>query len=173
MPNQKNQESIKKLEEKIKERPNLVVTGYQGLTTPELNELRAKLKPVGCEYSIVKNTLTRISLKNAGLEDFAKYFTGPTAVAFQKGDAASVAKAVVEFSKSNEKLKIIAGYLAGRILSEKEVKVLATLPSRQVLLTQIAISLNSPLQSLATVLNAPIQKLAMVLKSLEQKQAIA
>ncbi|MBI2119728.1 MAG: 50S ribosomal protein L10 [Elusimicrobia bacterium] len=173
MPNQKNQESVKKLEEKIKQNPNLVVTNYQGLTTPELNELRSKLKPVGCEYSIVKNTLTRISLKNAGLEDFTKYFTGPTAVAFQKGDAASLAKIVVEFSKSNEKLKIIAGFLAGKILSDKEIKVLATLPSREALLTKVAISLNAPLQNLATVLNAPLQKLAMVLKSLEQKQAKA
>src|SRR3989338_28448 len=173
MPNQKNQESVKKLEEKIKENPNLVVTNYQGLTTPELNELRSKLKPVGCEYNIVKNTLTRISLKNAGLEDFTKYFTGPTAVAFQKGDAASLAKIVFEFSKSNEKLKIIAGFLAGKILSDKEIKVLATLPSREVLITKVAISLNAPLQNLATVLNAPLQKLAMVLKSLEQKQAKA
>ncbi len=173
MPNKKNQEQVKQLEEKIKDFPNLVVTTYQGLATPELDDLRSKLKPLGCEYSIVKNTLTRISLEKAGLNEFAKYFTGPTAVAFHKGDAAGLAKVVVEFAKSNEKLKILAGFLSGKVLTDKEVKILATLPSREVLLTKIAVMLNSPMQKIATVLNAPIQKLALVLKSLEQQKAKA
>lgn len=171
MPNKKNQESVKKLEEKLKKFPNLLVTNYQGLTTPELNELRAKLKPLGCEYGIVKNTLTRIALKNIGLEEFAQYFSGPTAVAFQKGDPSALSKIVVEFAKSNEKLKILTGYLSGKVLSEKEIKILATLPSKEVLLAKLAGTLLAPLQQIATVLNAPIQKLALVLKSLEAQKA--
>lgn len=173
MPNQKNQESVKKLEEKIKDSPNLVVTNYQGLTTPELNDLRAKLKPLGCEYSIVKNTLTRLALKKSGIEEFTKYFTGPTAVAFHKGDPSALSKAVIEFAKSNEKLKILAGYVSGKVLTDKEIKTLATLPPREVLLTQIAVVLNQPIQRMAMVLNAPIQKLAVLLKSLEQQKAKA
>ena len=173
MPNKKNIEGVKALEEKLKGSPNFVVTNYQGLATPELNDLRAKLKPLNSEYGIVKNTLTRIALKNVGLEKFADYFTGPTAVAFQKGDPAALSKIIVEFSKSNEKLKIVAAYLGGRILTDKEVKILATLPSREVLITTIAILLNSPMQRIATVLNAPIQKLALVLKSLELEKAKA
>lgn len=173
MPNKKNIEGVKTLEEKLKGSANLMVTSYQGMTTPELSELRSKLKPLGCEYSVVKNTLTQIALKNIGLEEFSKYFTGPTALAFQKGDPINLSKAIVEFAKTNEKLKIIAGYLAGKILTEKEIKVLATLPSREVLLTQIAVCLNMPIQKIATVLNAPIQKLALVLKSLEQQRAKA
>ncbi len=173
MPNKQNIESVKALEEKIKNNPNLIVTVYQGISTPELNDLRAKLKPLNCEYSIVKNTLTRIALKNSGLEDFAKFFTGPTAVAFQTGDPAALSKAVVEYSKINEKLKILAGYLGGKVLTEKEVRILATLPSREVLLTQIAVMLKMPIQQIATVLNAPIQKLAGVLKALEQQKAKA
>ena len=173
MPNKKNIESVKTLEEKIKNNPNIVVTAYQGISTPELNDLRAKLKPINCEYTIVKNTLTRIALKNAGLEDFAKHFSGPTAVAFQKGDPISLSKIVVEYAKSNQKLKILAGVLGGKFLTEKEIKVLASLPSREVLLTMIAVMLNSPMQRIATVLNAPIQNLALVLKSLEQQKAKA
>ncbi len=171
MPSKENIEAIKKLEEKLKEHPNLVVTIYQGLKTPELNDLRSKLRPLGCEYSVVKNSLTQIALKNIGLESFAKYFSGPTAVAFQKGDPATISKTMVEFAKSNEKFKIVAAYLSGEILDEKQIKVLATLPSKQVLLTKIAIVLNQPIQQIATVLNAPIQKLAIVLKALEQKNA--
>ena len=173
MPNKKNVDAVKKLEEKLKETPNLIVTNYQGLTTPELNELRAKLKPLGCEYSIVKNTLTQISLKKIGLEEFSKYFTGPTAVAFQNGDPSGIAKVVVDFSKTNEKLKIIAGYLSGRVLNDKEIKTLAGLPSKEVLLATLAGMLNSPMQRIASVLNAPIQKFALVLKSLEQQKAKA
>src|SRR5258706_3931748 len=131
MPNKQNVESVKALEAKFKASPNLVVTTYQGLTTPELNSLREKLKPLNSEYNIVKNTLTAIALKNVGLEEFAKHFTGPTAVAFQKGDPISLSKIVVEFAKNNEKLKIVAGYLDGKILTDKEIRVLASLPSRE------------------------------------------
>ncbi len=171
MPNKKNIEGVKALEEKIKNNPNVVVTTYQGLTTPELNTLRSKLKPLNSEYNIVKNTLTSIALKNIGLEEFAKYFTGPTAVAFQKGDPVALSKIIVEFSKSSEKFKIVAGYLDGKILSDKEIKILATLPSREVLITKIAIMLNMPMQRVATVLNAPLQKLAGLIKAVEEKKA--
>lgn len=173
MPNKKNVEGVKALEAKLKGSPNLVLTTYQGLTTPELNDLRAKLKPFNSEYSIVKNTLTSLALKNIGLEEFSKFFTGPTAVAFQKGDPAALSKTIVEFAKTNEKLKIVAAYLDGKVLTEKEVKVLATLPSRDVLLAKIAIMLNTPIQRMASVLAAPIQKLASVLKSLELEKAKA
>ena len=173
MPNQKNIEAVQNLEERLKKFPNLLVTNYQGLTTPELNDLRAKLKPLGCEYKVVKNTLTQIALKKVGLEEFAKHFTGPTAVAFQKGDPSALAKIVVEYAKGNEKLKVLAAYLDGKLLNDKEIKILASLPSREVLITKIAIMLNSPMQRVATVLNAPIQKLAGVLKSLEQQKAKA
>ncbi|OGR82802.1 MAG: 50S ribosomal protein L10 [Elusimicrobia bacterium RIFCSPLOWO2_01_FULL_54_10] len=168
MPNKKNIESVKALEERLKASPNLVLTTYQGLSTPELNDLRAKLKPLNSEYSVVKNTITSIALKNIGLEEFAKHFTGPTALAFQKGDPAALSKAVVDFAKTNEKLKIVAAYLDGKFLSDKEVKILASLPSREVLITKVAIMLNMPIQMMARVLNAPLQKLAGVIKALEQ-----
>lgn len=171
MPNKKNIETVKHLEEKFKSTPNLVLTTYQGLSTPELNDLRAKLKPLNSEYSVVKNTVTSIALKNIGLEEFAKHFRGPTALAFQKGDPAALSKAVVEFAKTNDKLKIVAGYLDGKLLTEKQIKILATLPSREALLAMVATVLNAPIQKLAVVLNAPIQKLAGVLKALEQAKA--
>ena len=173
MPNKKNIESVKALEEKLKQRPNLVATSYQGLTTPELNDLRAKLKPLNSVYGVVKNTLTRIALKNIGLEKFADHFTGPTAIAFQKGDPAALSKVIVEFSKINEKFKIVAGYLDGRLLTDKEVRMLASLPSREALITTIAILLHSPMQKMAAVLSAPIQKLAGLLKALELEKGKA
>ena len=165
MPNKKNIETVKQLEEKFKNTPNLLLTTYQGLTTPQLNELRAKLKPLNSAYSVVKNTVTAIALKNIGLEEFAKHFTGPTALAFQKGDPAALSKAVVDFAKTNDKLKIVAGYLDGKLLTDKQIKILASLPSREVLLSMIAMVLNSPIQKLAVVLNAPMQKRAGVLKA--------
>lgn len=173
MPNQKNIETVKNLEKKLKDHPNLVVTSYQGLSTPELNDLREKLKPLKCEYGIVKNTLTRIALKNIGLEDFAKFFTGPTAVAFHEGDPSKLSKTIVEFAKGNDKIKIIAGVLDGKLIQEKDIKILASLPSREVLLTKVACALNAPIQKIAIILAAPVQKLALALKSLEQQKAAA
>ena len=129
------------------------------------------MKPLNSAYSVVKNTVTAIALKNIGLEEFAKHFTGPTALAFQKGDPAALSKAVVDFAKTNDKLKIVAGYLDGKLLTDKQIKILASLPSREVLLSMIAMVLNSPIQKLAVVLNAPMQKLAGVLKALEAAKA--
>ena len=76
-------------------------------------------------------------------------------------------------SQASAELKILAGYLGGKVLTEKEVRILATLPPREVLLTRIAVMLKMPIQQIATVLNAPIQKLALVLKSLELEKANA
>ena len=173
MPNQKKVTAVQELEEKLKRYPNLLATAYQGLTTPELNDIRAKLKPLGGQYSIVKNTFTKIALTKMGLEEFSKNFTGPVAMAFHQGDPAALSKVLSEYSKTNEKLKILSGYLDGRVLSAKEIAILATLPSREVLLTKVAICLNQPMQRLATVLNAPIQKLAQLLKAVEQQKAAA
>ncbi|OGR81832.1 MAG: 50S ribosomal protein L10 [Elusimicrobia bacterium RIFCSPLOWO2_01_FULL_64_13] len=173
MPNQKNVDTVRALEEKLKNNPNLIVTSYQGLPTTDLNELREKLSAVNCRYGIVKNTLTRIALKNIGLEAFVKYFTGPTAVAFQKGDPSALSKILVEFAKKNEKLKIVAGCLAGKLLTEKEIGVLASLPSREALLGILAGTLNAPIQRVASVLAAPVRKLAMLLKALEIQKGAA
>jgi large subunit ribosomal protein L10 len=173
MPNQKNIDSVKQLEIKLKSTPNLIVTKYVGMSTPDLNGLRDKLRPLKCEYNVMKNTLTRIALKNAGIEEFAKYFSGPTAVAFHTGDPCALSKAIMDYAKTNEKLQVLAGYLDGKILTDKQIKAMAGLPSREVLLAQLAATLNAPIQQIAVVLNAPIQKLALVLKSLEQQKAKA
>jgi len=168
MPNKKNVDAVKALEDKIKQSQNLVVTGYQGLSTVELGELRDKLTATSCKYEIVKN-----ALKNVGLEEFAKYFTGPTAIAFHKGDPSTLSKTIVEFSKKNEKLKIIAGWLDGKLLTDKEIKNLASLPSREALLTKIAVMLKMPIHQIATVLNAPLQKLAQLLQAVSDQKAKA
>jgi large subunit ribosomal protein L10 len=101
MPNKEKETLVQDLTEKIKKNNGMVLTEYQGLTVAEISELRAKLRPVKCEYKVIKNTLSKIALKNAGLESFAKYFSGPTAVAIENGDPVSAAKVLIDFSKEH------------------------------------------------------------------------
>jgi large subunit ribosomal protein L10 len=78
MPTQKKQQMVEALGEKLKDTNGVILTEYQGMTVSEISELRAKLRALSCEYTVVKNTLASIALKNLGMEEFAKKFTGPT-----------------------------------------------------------------------------------------------
>ena len=89
MPRKEKEIIVDDLSDKIKNSGAIVLTDFQGLTVAELSELRSKLRPLKCEYKVIKNTLSRLALKKAGVENFEKYFKGPTAVAIQKGDPVS------------------------------------------------------------------------------------
>jgi len=170
MPKKEKVQIVETLTEKIKSNNGIILTEYQGLTVDELSQLRAKLRPLKCEYTVVKNTLTKKALKNAGLDDFAKYFEGPTAIAIENGDPVSAAKALVDFSKDHAKLKVKAGLLGKTVLSQQEVKALAALPSRQVLIAKTVGTLKAPLYGLVNVLQGPIRKLVYALEAVKRQQ---
>ncbi|HRY29482.1 MAG TPA: 50S ribosomal protein L10 [Elusimicrobiota bacterium] len=151
----------------------LVVSEYTGMKTPELNELRSKLRPLKGECRIVKNTLVQIALKNSGIEKFGEYFTGPSALVIQRGDAVTSLKVVIDFSKQHENLKVRAGYLNGQILSAAELKAVAALPPRIVLLSQLAGGLQGPLSRFHGVLSASLRNLATALDQVSKKKAAA
>ena len=168
---------VEEVRDRIANTEALVLTEYRGLDVPALAELREALRAVGGEYKVYKNTLVRLAVNELNL-DLEEHLVGPTALAFvsekpdgTKGDAAAVAKALNEFAKSNESLVVKGGLLEGNLLSADQIKALAKLPPREVLLAQIAGALAAPLQQLAGLLNALPQNMAYALKALLDQKA--
>ena len=137
----------------------VMIAEYQGLNVKELDALRKELREKGIMFKITKNRITKIALKNSPCKDLEKYFTGPTAAAMSS-DPITSAKILTKFAKTNNKLKIIAGFMDGKVLDEKEVSVIATLPSLEEARAKIVGILATPAQKLVSILLAPGSKIA-------------
>ena len=161
---------VEELTNKIKKNSGIVLTEYQGLTVAEISELRSQLRNIKCEYTVVKNTLSRLALKNAGLDDFSKYFEGPTAIAIENGDPVAPAKILMNFAKTHAKLKIKAGVLDNKVISSNEIKVLSELPSKEVLIAKLLGTFQAPISNLVNVLAANIRSIVNVLDAIKKKQ---
>jgi large subunit ribosomal protein L10 len=169
MPSQQKSKAVQELEKEARELKGLIITSFKSLKTVEFNEMRAKLRPLKGEYRVVKNSLTRIALKNAGMSELADMLQGPTAIVMERGDAIATAKAVFEFAKTHENLKVQGGYFDGKVVSDKQLKAIASLPSKEVLLAQLLGTLQAPMVNLVSVLQAPMRDLVGVLNQISQK----
>jgi large subunit ribosomal protein L10 len=125
------------LSKKIEGYRSVVLTHYRGLNVEQMNQLRKRLKEEKASYHVIKNTLMRLASKGTDLEKLNDYFEGPTAIAISYGDPVLFAKAFSEFMKTQPSLEIKVGLIEGRVTPPEEVKALATMPSREVLLAQI------------------------------------
>ena len=148
-----------------------IVTEYRGMSVTALAQLRRELRNAGAEYKVYKNTLARFAVREAGLEALEEFLTGPTAIAFVKGDAAAAAKALREQAKTNPLLIVKGGVVGTTAMSKKDLDVLADLPSREVLLAQFAGALQAPLVKTAGLLQALPRNMAYGLKALIDQQA--
>ncbi|WP_309071929.1 50S ribosomal protein L10 [Arthrobacter sp.] len=137
----------------FKESTAAVLTEYRGLSVAQLKELRRSL---GAEtkYAVVKNTLTGIAAKEAGIDAFDGQLAGPTAIAFIKGDAVAAAKSLTDFAKTNPQLVIKTGYFEGKALDASAVAALAALESREFQLARVAGVLKAPMSALARTVDA-------------------
>lgn len=169
MPTSQKSETVKNLEKEVREASGLIITSFKALKTTEFNELRAKLRPSKSVYRVVKNSLTKIALKNAGMEALANVFDGPSAVVIERGDAIAATKAVFEFAKTHENVKVTGGTFEGKILSTAELKAIATLPAREVLLSTLLGTLQAPMVNLVSVLQAPMRDLVGVLDQVSKQ----
>ena len=150
---------IEKMTAQFENSKAVMVTHYQGLTMPQLDELRAKMREKGIIFKITKNRITKIAIKETPVKDLEKYFTGPTAAAISS-DPISTAKILTKFAKSHNKLKIVAGFMDGKVLDQKEVAIIATLPTLEEARAKIVGILASPAQKLVSILLAPGSKIA-------------
>ena len=144
--------------EKIKEFRSAVLTNYRGLNVGQINLLRQRLREEKISYHVVKNTLMKRASKGTDLEKLDHYFEGPTAIAISYGDPVLLAKILSEFIKMQPSLEIKVGLIQGKVASPDEVKVLATMPSREVLLGQILGGIQGPASQLGAVVYHAIQQ---------------
>ena len=149
-----------------------VLTEYRGLTVGQLKQLRRSLGE-DTTYAVVKNTLTKIAAKDAGVVGFDDLLVGPTAIAFIKGDAVAAAKGIDTFAKENPMLVIKGGMMDGKILTADDIKKLAKLESREVLLSKIAGAANATLAKAAALFQAPLSQAARTIAALEAKGGAA
>ena len=138
---------------------SVMIAQYQGLNVTELDELRKELRDKGILFKITKNRITKIAIKETPVKDLEKYFTGPTAAAISS-DPITTAKILTKFARSHNKLKIVAGFMDGKVLDQKEVAIIATLPSLEEARGKIVGILATPAQKLVSILLAPGSKIA-------------
>ena len=149
---------VEEMKKNFTENESVMIAQYQGLNVNELDGLRKELRDKGILFKITKNRITKIAIKETPKKDLEKFFIGPTAATISS-DPISTAKILTKFSKTNDKLKIIAGFMDGKVLDEKEVSVIATLPSLDEARAKIVGILASPAQKLVSILLALAQKL--------------
>ena len=139
----------------------VIVTHYQGLSVSQLDDLRKKMREHGVKFKITKNKITKLALEKTKCKDISNLFTGPTAVAMSK-DAIISAKILTNFSKENEKLKILGGIMGNDILDVAGVQNVATLPTLDEARAKIVGILRTPAQKIASILLAPASKIAIL-----------
>src|SRR5437588_8322369 len=164
---------VNEVKERLESSAAVLLTEYRGLKVSELAELRRALRTAGGDYKVYKNTLVRFAVRDLGLEGLEELLVGPTALAFVDGDAAAVAKALRDFSRTNPNLVLKGGMLGTKSLSADEARSLAELPSREVLLARFAGLLAAPMQQFAGLLQALPRNMAYGLQALVDKGGAA
>ena len=165
------QEITKDLRERLGRSAVVIVTDYKGLDVTSLNTLRRQLREAACEYQVVKNTLLLRAAEETSVALIKDHFTGPNAVALSYDDPVAPAKVLTEFSKDHDALDIKVGVLNGKILDAGDIKALATLPSREVLLSQVLAAMNGVAGSFVRVLSGIPQKMLNVLMAIKEQKA--
>jgi len=160
--------AVAELTEEFRSSNAAVLTEYRGLTVAQLKELRRSLGS-DTSYAVVKNTLTKIAAREAGVAAFDDLLQGPSAIAFVKGDPVEAAKGLRDFAKAHPLLVIKGGVLDGKSMTPAELTTLADLESREVLLAKMAGALQASLQNAVSLFAAPLAQTARVLEALRQK----
>jgi large subunit ribosomal protein L10 len=161
--------TVAELTEKFSSSTAILHTEYRGLTVAQLKELRRTIS-ADATYAVAKNTLLKIAAANAGVTAFDGQLFGPTAMAFVSGDPVTVAKSLRDFAKANPLLVVKGGYLDGKPLTADEVKKLADLETREVLLAKAAGVFKASLFKAAYVFNAPLAQAVRTVDALRAKQ---
>ena len=167
------QNIVKDLQDRFSRSKVVIMTDYKGLDVTTLNNLRRQLKEVRCEYRVVKNALLIRASEQTDISLIKDNFKGPNAVALSYEDPIAPAKVLAEFAKTHDKLEIKMGVMNGRVLDIKAIQALATLPSREVLLSQLLSAINGIPASFVRVLSNIPQRILNVLQAIKEKKEAA
>ena len=172
MPSTKNVDALAQIKEDLADVQAVWVVDYRGLTVKEAQELRRNIREAGAVMKVYKNTLMHIALEESSLPTLDDLLEGPSAFVFAGSDVAASAKAVKTFAKANQDLEIKGGLMEGAQVSAAQVEAIASLPSREELLAQIAGAISGVARGLAVALNGVPRGLAQVTKAVaDQKEA--
>lgn len=155
MPTQRKIDSVAALTDKMSRMQAVVVADYRGITVEEITKVRNKIRPLGGEFIIAKNTLALIAAKATGFESIEPALYGPTALCFAYSDAAAVAKAIKEVNAEIKKLSFRGAMLGNTYIDgDKSLDVVASVPTRQEILAQIVGTIDAPVSGIVNVLNS-------------------
>ena len=175
MPSEKILEQKKQqvavLAESLKAARTGVVVNYKGITVAQDTKLRKELREAGDEYMVVKNTLLRLALKDAGIDGIDHVLEGTTALAISKEDYVSSAKILAKFAETSKTFEIKAGFVDGGAINADGVKELAALPPKEVLVAKVLGGFNAPITGFVTVLNGTMKGLVVALNAIAEKQS--
>jgi len=167
----KKHEQVEKLSADLKNVSSMVVATYTKITVAQDFELRKALRASGAKYKVVKNTLAEKAAKGTKVEEALKGLAGVTSIAYTEGDPVAMAKALTKYAKDNPEFTFKAGVVEGRVISVKEIDALASMPSKEEIISKLLFLINSPAQRLATVINAVGRNLAVVVdQGVQQKK---
>lgn len=168
---------IASLKAQLSSAKGAVLVDYRGLTVAQDTKLRRKLREAGVNYHVVKNTLTNLAAKDAGIEGLEEYLSGTTALAISTTDPVAPAKVLSDFQKEINKtvktFNIKAGILDGKVINAEGVKALAELPSREVLLAKLAGTMQAPISGLVSVMAGTIRKFVYAVDAVRQQKESA
>ena len=163
-------QQVGQIAEKLKTAKVVVLTDYRGLSVAQLGDLRAKLRQADVEYRVIKNTLAKRAAEEAGVADLGPALTGPVAFALGFDDLSAPARLLGEWARSTRlKLDITGGLVEGRYYGAEQVRQLADLPSKEVLLAQLLGTLQTPIAQLVGTIQAPVQTLVGLLEAYKNK----
>lgn len=168
-------ELVAELKVKLADTKGAVLTNYRGLTVAQDTQLRRKLREAGVEYRVIKNTMTRIAAKEAGIEGLDVYLEGPTAIALSVTDPVAPAKVIADFIKETktQALEVKAGLVEGQVIDAASVKALADLPPREVLIAKALGSMQAPITGFVNVLQGTIRNFVYALEAVRKQKESA
>lgn len=162
--------SESRIKTNLKDSGTVFIIKYSGVSSPDLCSLRMTLKGASASLFVVKNSVARRAFKNSTLEPLIKNIDGPCGLVFVKDEPVAVSKALCDFTKEHEKLKLEGGALNDKIIEKKDIEQMSKLPSKEVLRAQVVCALNSPISGLVITLNQVLAKFVICLDQIKQKK---
>jgi large subunit ribosomal protein L10 len=173
MKKSKKDELVAQLTDQFQQSPTVYLTDFTGLSVKPMTDLRRKLRAAGVQYVVVKNTLALRAMASASVTGLEEDVTGPTGMVFAGEEPVETAKVLAQFQKEHETLQLKAALVEGRRLGPEEIKRLATLPSREQLLAQLAGAMQAPLQGFAGAVSSLLYQFVGAVEALRAERADA
>lgn len=165
------QKDLEALTEQFQKAKAAMLVGFKGMTVPKDQELRNQLREAGVSYEVVKNTLARKAAEGTPIEQAADQFKGVTAIALSQQDPVGLSKAITKFTKANPDIfSFKVGIVEGKVVELRDVEAIASLPSKEELISKLMFLVNAPAQRLATVTSAVARNLAIVVDQIRAQK---